>query len=77
MRLLNSAPLLAGIASVVSYTSMNARDEHGESDFRTRQVQGTIPSNASESRPSSRSGTDERGLKTAPLARNYQVEGGE
>jgi hypothetical protein len=33
MNPLNSTPLLAGIASVVSYTSMNARHEQGESDF--------------------------------------------
>jgi hypothetical protein len=34
---LNSAPLLAGISSLVSYTSMNVRHEEGDPVFRTPQ----------------------------------------
>jgi hypothetical protein len=38
-----SAPLLAGIASVVSYTSMNVRHEEGDRIFRTPQAGQRIP----------------------------------
>jgi hypothetical protein len=45
--------------------------------FGMNRVSGMILRNASESRPSSRSGADESDLKTTPLPGNYQVHGWE
>jgi hypothetical protein len=43
--------------------------------FGMKRVSGMILRNASESRPSSRSGADEKDMKITLLPGNYQVDG--